>query len=397
MWNRSYRWQRRARVGAGMLTLVGILSGLWWLRDAVGVRRAAQGAGELAAELASGQESLVEVTVPSSLGVRAGALVYAERPDGIARVIGRVSSVEASSSDTSLIRLRLLSDAAEAGGTLKGASATLDLRTAMRLLITPDAPDDEAQLARDAIWPTIRAHVAPRMVDALVREVSQGAATLDAGDRALVAASVEALRSSLKPLENELVARLAERAKDAIGVKGIASGVWRTTSDGVRNSGAAVADFWRWTIGRDAHGERIDRSFFSEETSQALAAALEEESRQFWRDHHAEVIGALTKVAADHRDDFASAFNERWATRLYDRVVLPAWLAGQDRVIESVQAYTNDFAARRLLASDGGPRLLFAYALRCALGISDSPLLIFAPDSQAAPGRIVYQSLIEPA
>jgi hypothetical protein len=38
--------------------------------------------------------------------------------------------------------------------------------------------------------------------------------------------------------------------------------------------------------------------------------------------------------------------------------------------------------------------LLFAYALRCAVGISDDPLLIFAPDSQRAPGKIVYQPLI---
>ena len=380
-----------------MLTLVGIAAGLLWLRDAAVVRRAALGASELAAELVTGQESLVEVIVPSSLGVRAGTLVYAERPDGVARVIGCVASVETSTTDTSLIRLRLLNDAAHAGGKLKGATASLDLRTAMRLLITPNTPDDEALLARDAIWPSLRTHVAPGMVDALVREASHEAAKLDAHDRELVVASVEALRSSLKPLEEELVARLAERAKDAIGVKGIASGVWRTTADGVQNGGAAVADFWRWTIGRDARGERIDRSFFSEETSQALAAALEEESRQFWQDHHVEVIQALTKVAADHRDDFASAFNERWATRLYDRVVLPAWLAGQDRVIESVQVYANDFAARRLLTSNGGPRLLFAYALRCALGISDAPLLIFAPDSQAAPGRIVYQSLIDSA
>ena len=395
MWNHSYRWQRRTRVAAGVVTLAGIVAGLFWLRDAAAVGRAASGARELAAELASPRESLVEVTVPLSLGVRAGTLVYAERADGVARVIGRVASVETSSSGTSLIRLRLLGDAAHAGGVLKGATAALDLRTAMRLLITPDLPDDEARLARDAIWPSVRAHVVPGMIDALAHEVSREAATLDARDQALFVASVEALRSSLKPLEAELVARFTERAKDAIGIKGVVSGMWRTTSDGVENSGAAVADFWRWTIGRDARGERIDRSFFSEETSQALAAALEDETRLFWRDHRVEVIGALTKVAADRRDDFATAFNERWATRLYERAVLPAWLAGQDQVIESVQAYANDFAIRRLLASDGGPRLLFAYALRCALGISDAPLLIFAPEPDAAPGRIVYQSLID--
>jgi hypothetical protein len=395
MWNRSYRWQRRARVAAGILTLAGIVAGLIWLRDAKAVRRAAAGARELASEIATPRESLVEVAVPSSLGVRAGTLVFAQRADGAGRVIGRVASVETSSSGDSRIRLRLLGDEAHTGGRLKGATASLDLRTAMRLLITPDLPDDEARLARDAIWPSIRAHVVPGMVDALAREVAREAATLDARDQALVVASVEALRSSLKPLEEELVTRFAERAKDAIGIKGFATGVWRTTSDGVQNSGAAVADFWRWTIGRDVRGERIDRSFFSEQTSQALAAAIEDEARLFWRDHRVEVIQALTKVAADRRDDFATAFSERWATRLYERAVVPAWLAGQDQVIESVQAYANDFAARRLLTSDGGPRLLFAYALRGALGISDAPLLIYAPDPQAAPGTIVYQSLID--
>jgi hypothetical protein len=59
-----------------------------------------------------------------------------------------------------------------------------------------------------------------------------------------------------------------------------------------------------------------------------------------------------------------------------------------------VQEYANDFAERRLLTSQGGPRLLFAFALRSSLQISDAPLLIFSPTAAAAPGKLVYQPLL---
>jgi hypothetical protein len=395
MWNRSYRWQRRARVAAGMLAVAAILFGLFWLRGSAEAQRAVQGARDLAAEMAAGNTSLVEVDVPSQLKVAVGTLVYGERADGVAHVIGRAASVEARTADTTRIGLRLFDNLAPTGGTLKGAAATINLHSAMQLLIVPDLLGDEVRLARDAIWPSLRANVMPGMVEALVHEIARESTKLHVEDQAIVASSIEELRKSLKPLEEELVTRLAERAKDTIGLKGVVSGVWRTSADGVHNSGAAVADLWRWAVGREVSGERVDRPFFSEETSQALAAAVEEETMLFWQDHQVEVIQAMTKVAMSRREEITSAFNERWARRLYERAVLPAWLAGQEQVIESVQLYANDFAARRLLTSGGGPRLLFAYALRCAVGISDDPLLIFAPDSQRAPGRIVYESLVQ--
>jgi hypothetical protein len=66
-------------------------------------------------------------------------------------------------------------------------------------------------------------------------------------------------------------------------------------------------------------------------------------------------------------------------------------MAGQDKVLEAVQVYANGFAARRLLTKEGGPRLLFAYALRSSLEISDAPLLVFAPGKPGAGKRVVFE------
>ena len=394
MWNRSYRWQRLTRVGAGTLVVAILVGEACVLQNSAAVQRAKTGGRDLLGEISSPKEALTEVELPSSLSAMPGTLVYLERADGVAQVIGRVTGVQSDESPQSRVQIRMWGNFSRSG-VLKGAPASLNLRDAVRLLINPDLPDDEAQLARDAIWPSMRQHVVPGMIDSLVREVSREVAGLDQGDRALLRESVEALRTTFKPLEEELVARLAERAKDAVGITGVASGVWRTTADGVKNSGFAVADFWRWAIGGDVQGERIDRPFFSEQTSNALAAAMEEETLLFWHDHRREMIEALTKVAIDRGDDFKTAFNERWATLLYERAVQPAWLAGQNQVIEAMQVYAHDFAARRLLAGDGGPRLLFAYALRSSLDISSAPLLIFAPAEGDASGKIVYEPLLK--
>jgi hypothetical protein len=99
-------------------------------------------------------------------------------------------------------------------------------------------------------------------------------------------------------------------------------------------------------------------------------------------------------VIAERRPDFEAAFEERWAGKLFERAIVPAWQAGEQQVLESVQEYANDFAARRLLTKAGGPRLLFAYALRSSLEISDDPLLIFTPGTGGKPGRVVYESLV---
>jgi hypothetical protein len=264
----------------------------------------------------------------------------------------------------------------------------------VRLLVSPETPADEAILARNAIWPAVRAHVLPQMVDGMVREITRELAALGQQDEALIADSLRTLRKALQPLEDELVNRLAERAKDAIGVGGVAKGLWRSTADGVRNSGVAVSDWWWGLFGREAAAEMIDRPFLSDKTRAALSSAVEEETASFWRDHREQIVEALAAVAVDRRHDFEVAFQERWAGLLYDRAVVPAWQAGQDQVVAAVQEYANDFAARRLLTQQGGPRLLFAYALRSSLDVSDSPLLIYAPGGPGEAAEIVYKPLV---
>jgi hypothetical protein len=125
-----------------------------------------------------------------------------------------------------------------------------------------------------------------------------------------------------------------------------------------------------------------------------MQAALKEETLAFWKENREAIVAALVKVATDRRSDFKVALTERWAGLLYERAVIPAWQAGQDKVLESVQVYANDFAQRRLLTRQGGPRLLFAFALRSSLKISDAPLLVFSPVTANASGGIVYQPLL---
>jgi hypothetical protein len=125
-----------------------------------------------------------------------------------------------------------------------------------------------------------------------------------------------------------------------------------------------------------------------------MQEALKDEALAFWNENREAIIAALAKVATDRRQEFEAAFTERWAGLLYERAVLPAWQASQDKILESVQTYVNSFVARRLLTSQGGPRLLFAFVLRSSLKISDAPLLVFSPATANAQGRIVYQPLL---
>ena len=97
-------------------------------------------------------------------------------------------------------------------------------------------------------------------------------------------------------------------------------------------------------------------------------AALEEEVVAFWKDNRPQIVEAF-KNAVDGGQDFEVAFQERWSGTLYERVIVPAWRA-QGKVIESIEEYVRDFASRRLVTNQGGPRLLFAYILRSYLDIS---------------------------
>ena len=71
---------------------------------------------------------------------------------------------------------------------------------------------------------------------------------------------------------------------------------------------------------------------------------------------------------------------------------MPAWLRGEDKVIASIETYVTDFAQRRLVTQQGGPRLIFAYLLRSFLDISDAPLLIFAPSGDS--DQVIYEPLL---
>ncbi len=331
--------------------------------------------------------------MPASLDVREGTLVYLDRDDGLGQVIGRVAAVEVVDQDRARLNIRMMASSADMarGGVLKGAPATLNLRDAMRLLISPNTPDQEAMLARDAIWPSILANVVPGMIDRLVTEVTDQPVQLDVQDKALLAKSVEQLRRELQPLEEQLINRLATRTWEALGVRGLAAGIWRSTTNSAREKGQPLSDFWQRAFRGEATATPATRPFLSEEASAAVRSALEEEILAFWQENKEALVAALGRVVTQRRPEFEAALRERWSKVLYERAVAPAWLAGQDKVLEAVQTYANDFAARRLLTNEGGPRLLFAYVLRASLRISDAPLLVFAPASGENDGSIVYQ------
>jgi len=394
MWNRSYHWQRNARLVAGAAILVALVASAVVSARTPPAQRARAGANDLAREMWTSAEQVVEVAVPAKLDAREGTLVYLERDDGIAQVIGRVVAVEGGDRDQVRLRIRMMAPVAgltTAGGILKGAPATLNLRDAVRLLISPNTPNEEALLASDTIWPSVRTNVLPGLIDRLVKQVSKEPTALDEQDQALLAESIEQVGNELKPLEEMLLNRLAMRSWEIVGVKGLAAGIWRTTTSNVQNKGKDVAERWKEALGKEGTATKVNRPFLSEETNLALQNALEEEAMAFWKEHKSEVIDALGRVAAQRRPEFEAAFRERWAGLLFERAVEPAWLAGQDKVLEAVQEYANDFAARRLLTKEGGPRLLFAYALRSSLKISDAPLLVFAPGTKGQTEQIVFE------
>ena len=100
-------------------------------------------------------------------------------------------------------------------------------------------------------------------------------------------------------------------------------------------------------------GEReVERPFLSEQTRSDVASAVQDETLKFWQDHRATMIDALVEVVSKQRPQFEQAFRERWAGRLYERGVVPAWQAGEDEVLFAVQNYAHDFAAHRLLTAE---------------------------------------------
>ena len=177
-------------------------------------------------------------------------------------------------------------------------------------------------------------------------------------------------------------------------MQGLAAGLLRKTSAGVQRTGSSATQWWWRLFDKDSKAETPEVPFFSEATTAQLRKVLEQETIAFWKEHRAQIVDAIKKVALERRGDFETAFRERWAGLLYERAILPAWQHGQDKVLASVQEYATNFATRRLLTRAGGPRLLFAYALRCSLEISDDPLLVFMPGEGNQAAGIVYEPLL---
>jgi hypothetical protein len=398
MWNRSYRWQRQVRLIAAAIVLVSVCAGMVVLRGTAPARRVQAGASDMLDEIRSSKIQNVDVTVPANLQARIGNLVYRDRADGVPQVIGRVIATTPAEKGKVTLRIRLSAQTESSGrlsGTLKGAPSSLDLRDAITLLISPNTPEQELLVARDVIWPSIRARLLPQLVDGLAREISAEMASLDEQDQELLKRSIDQLRRRLRPLEEELVDRLARRAWDTVGVTGLASGIWNVTTDEMQIRSMLATDWWLRMLGQPTQtDEKANREFLSEETALELQAALEDEAIAFWQQNQDEILATLKSVVLEMRPEFEAAFKERWAWRLYERAVRPAWQDSQEIVLDAVQQYVNDFAARKLLTKAGGPRLLFAFALRSTLDISTEPLLVFAPSADAKTQGITYEPLL---
>ncbi|KAA0215742.1 hypothetical protein EDM80_05155 [bacterium] len=383
MWDRSYRILRVTRLAAGGLTLGAGLLALAGFARSEAAARASTALEDIAREADTSHEGRLVVRLPRSLGVKAGNLVHREREDGAAEIIGRVIAAREEGNiceATLMLTPRAAADMKQ-GAKLKGAPATVSLESAVRLLLAPDIPRDEAARAKDALWPSLEKHVLPGITARMEKELVAAVEDLSPEDEQLLRDALDELHKDLAPMEEKLLNRMAERAWEVVGVGGVAEGIVRKAADGAGNTYKDVKDWVRGIFGSEEKSEKSNRDFLSEEKKIALRLALEEEATKFWDDNRKEIVEKLGKVLSARKQDFADAFNKRWAPRLYEKAVVPAWFEGERNVIEAAENYAVDFSNRRLLTSQGGPRLLLAHALRGALSISDAPLLVLARDS----------------
>lgn len=394
MWDRSYRWQRVTRVAVGAAAVcLGIVAAVGLSRTRAATRLAAA-AGELSSAASRGSATNHEVLAPIALGVRPAHLVYLDRRDGGVQVAGSVVAVEPGQDGLAKVVIRLTPaghEACDAGGVIRGAAPPVNLEEVLRLVVSPDLPRDEAVRARDAIWPRIEEKVLPPLSENFVREVQALFTDVDSRDRQLVQAALEELDASLAPLVKELMARLARRAWHEVGVGGVAEGVWRKFLEKAENEGKDLRDWVLAWFGRDRADDRVAREFLTEEAAEALRAALADEFASFWDEHSQEVLHRTEQVLAAKKQELGAAFHERWQPMLWERVIEPAWLEGEADVLQAAQTYAEDFANRRLVTQDGGPKLVLAHALRGLLKISDAPLLVLAPSDIVG---LTYEPLV---
>jgi hypothetical protein len=384
MWDRSFRWQRLVRHTAGLLTLAAVVITALLLSTTQAAGRARAGLAEIARETAPDAASQLVCAVPAELKVTQGVLVYREGEHGKAEIVGRVIAVERRETGDDRVTILLTPAAAGAmagGGKVRGAEPTLTVERAFRLLISPSIPREEAVIARDMIWPALEQHVLPGLKMRVTEEVTRSFEDLDPDDVELLDATLKDLRGELAPLEEQLLNRLANRAWQVVGVTGVAEGVVRKARDGAENTYKDVRDWVRsWWREDDGERDRAGRDFLTEERATALRLALEEEVETFIKENERELEGAFNRVLSRRRAEYVRAFETKWGPKLYERALVPAYLEGETGVLAAMESYANDFAARRLLTNEGGPRLLLAYALRTSLGITQDPLLVIAPD-----------------
>ena len=397
MWNRADRRQRQTRVVAGALALA---AGVGWLPLAGGwpaLRQARHELGALATDRLFPEQSGLSVQVPEALGVLPGHLVHRATADGSPEIVGRVAAVTLEAGGLARVQLQLAPGSLvgrEHGWVLRGVPATQGLEQSVRMVVSPEAPLDEAKRARDTLWPVIEREIVPGLTDNVLREMRTLVTGLDDEESELLLGAIEELRDKLAPHEEELINRLSERAWQEVGVEGVASGLWRIALTGADNSRKDVRDWFLERLGYEPKNDRERAEFLEEKTRAALKLAMEEELAQFWEDHHAEITSQAEGVLETRKTELVRMLRESWGPRLFERAFAPAWLQGEEAVVQALDGYTRDFATRRLISDTGGPRLSLAHALRGVLAISDAPLLVLEPRPQAPAGDMRYEPFL---
>ncbi|MDC1141620.1 hypothetical protein OAU50_00890 [Planctomycetota bacterium] len=389
MWDRSYQWQRRARVIAGGLAVAAMFTGAVVVSETPEADRAREGLGEISRELAPDTDSLISVQFPTDKTPTRGTLLFREGPSGEAIIVGRVTEVN-HNGQCSILLTPSASGLARHGAAIKVAQPAKNIEDAVRLLVTPDIPRDEAVRARNQLWPAIEEHVIPTLKENLTRELTSSFEDIDPEDAELLDSTITDLRAEMAELEQQLINRVANRAWEVIGVSGVAEGVLRKAGDGAENAYKDAKDWVKGWWSDDEKSEKANSDFLSEEKATALRLALEEEVSDFLAENDTEIKKHFNTVINERRAEFISKFETKWGPKLYEKAIVPAWEEGEPGVLNAVDDYLNDFAQRRLLTKGGGPRLQLAYALRTALKITDDKLLVLEPNKS---GQISVQGL----
>jgi hypothetical protein len=369
--------------------MAAMLTGVVVVNGTPAAERARDGLGEISRELSPDADSLLVVEFPADKVPESGTLVFREGPSGEAIIVGRVTEVM-DSGHCKILLTPTASGIASKGAAIKVAQPARSIEEAVRLLVTPDIPRDEAKRARDELWPAIEEHVIPSLKENLTRELTSSFEDIDPDDAKLLDSTVSDLREEMEDLEQELINRLANRAWEVIGVSGVAEGVLRKAGDGAGNAYKDAKDWVKGWWGDEEKSSKANSDFLSEEKATALRLALEAEVTDFLAENDTEIKKHFNTVINARRSEFIDQFENKWGPKLYEKAIVPAWEQGEPGVLDAVDEYLNDFAQRRLLTKDGGPRLQLAYALRTALKITDDKLLVLEPNDS---GQITVRGL----